>query len=609
MSSVKILEESSSANPLVLRLQQILTSCSRSIETGDLHKSGSSVSELVNYLDSISDAALSDTSNEESRNNALEVLSEIHLYICQPLLDQAVVDALSFELPKAVAKFACVSGKCLEIVESIVNQFVATCSPRDLIPIFCEALDVPSGMSKAPSYYAPFLSGLSKVFLSIPRRHFEQVKEAVPVILSVLKAMASELDDEDTNSEDLFVRAISIANSIQTVCGKLVGRLNEKLRALLGLFVLQIMSLLCMREKVSSCLTLVLQLSHFLPYCGLSYLGLLTGCDVDTIIDIVLKECTEDGDDYISCFPYVKHGASLAVICGHMSNTVAQSAEEDLTVLKDALQSNQTKRWQAVGMLKHIFSSANLPWELKKHTINFLLWIMDGNLSEKCNDEVSDCSSYVPGLFASLQAIEMVIMYTSDSVLRRNAFNSFKKVLADIPTSPRFDILKALIANSNSSSMTAILVDCVREEMRMENCQRISVGHDEFLQAEKSCQSSLFWSADVLELVELILRPPKGGPPALPEDGDAVLSALNLYRFVLITESTGKTNCTGVLSKNNLHKAYNEWLLPLRTLVTGIEAENKNDYDQLVVDMVCALNPVELVLYRCIELVEEKLKQ
>lgn len=96
-----------------------------------------------------------------------------------------------------------------------------------------------------------------------------------------------------------------------------------------------------------------------------------------------------------------------------MSNTVAQSAEEDLTVLKDALQSNQTKRWQAVGMLKHIFSSANLPWELKKHTINFLLWIMDGNLSEKCNDEVADCSSYVPGLFASLQVVACyILVYT-----------------------------------------------------------------------------------------------------------------------------------------------------------------------------------------------------
>ena len=77
----------------------------------------------------------------------------------------------------------------------------------------------------------------------------------------------------------------------------------------------------------------------------------------------------------------------------------------------------------------------------------------------------------------------------------------------------------------------------------------------------------------------------------------------------MVVDEIGKTNRTGVLSKNNLNKAYNEWLLPLRTLVTGIKAENENDYDQIVVDMVCAFNPVELVLYRCIELVEEKLKQ
>ena len=37
-------------------------------------------------------------------------------------------------------------------------------------------------------------------------------------------------------------------------------------------------------------------------------------------------------------------------------------------------------------------------------------------------------------------------------------------------------------------------------------------------------------------------------------------------------------------------------------------AENQKGYDQLAEDTVCALNPLELVLYRCIELVEEKLK-
>jgi len=78
------------------------------------------------------------------------------------------------------------------------------------------------------------------------------------------------------------------------------------------------------------------------------------------------------------------------------------------------------------------------------------------------------------------------------------------------------------------------------------------------------------------------------------------------FTISLLTE---KTNCTGVLSRNSLLKAYNEWLLPLRTLVTGIIAENKSDYDEFAVETVCTLNPLELVLYRCIELVEEKLKQ
>jgi len=63
-----------------------------------------------------------------------------------------------------------------------------------------------------------------------------------------------------------------------------------------------------------------------------------------------------------------------------------------------------------------------------------------------------------------------------------------------------------------------------------------------------------------------------------------------------------------VLSRNSLLKVYNEWLLPLRTLVTGIIVENKSDYDEFAVETVCTLNPLELVLYRCIELVEEKLK-
>lgn len=69
----------------------------------------------------------------------------------------------------------------------------------------------------------------------------------------------------------------------------------------------------------------------------------------------------------------------------------------------------------------------------------------------------------------------------------------------------------------------AILIDCVREEMRMENCQRISRGNQVIQAQNNSCHSTAFWNDGSLELVGLVLRPPTGGPPSLPEYGDAVI--------------------------------------------------------------------------------------
>lgn len=50
---------------------------------------------------------------------------------------QEVIDALSFELPKVVCKFACASKRCSEIAELIVGHLVSTCSPRDMLSILC----------------------------------------------------------------------------------------------------------------------------------------------------------------------------------------------------------------------------------------------------------------------------------------------------------------------------------------------------------------------------------------------------------------------------------------------------------------------------------------
>ncbi|KAM1224935.1 hypothetical protein ACFX1X_044194 [Malus domestica] len=256
------------------------------------------------------------------------------------------------------------------------------------------------------------------------------------------------------------------------------GVANEKLRALLGLYVLQIMSIVSMNHNVTSSQLFVLQLSSFFPFCGLSYLGVITGSDVDKRARAVVGREDED----MSCLSDVKCGAPLSVIWGHASDDVVWAAEKDLTSVKDELKNNQTERWQAVGMLKHILAPASLPWELKRYTINFLICITDGNISHY--DEHKDFSSFMTSLLAALQAVQMVIIYASDTTLRKTAFEAFKRILVNIPASQRFDMLKSLIINSNSSSM--------------------------------------FWTASVLELVELILKPPEGGPPSFPEDTDKI---------------------------------------------------------------------------------------
>ncbi|KAL1353282.1 hypothetical protein HN51_017234 [Arachis hypogaea] len=589
-------------------IQRILQSCSKLVEAGDIHESDSTISELVKFLDSLSDAALSDPNNEPAQNDAFDALNEIHQYICSPSLAQEAVDALSFELPKAVSKFAGISNRFLDKAISIIDQFLEKCGPRDMLSILCNTLGYSSNMTKAASYILPPLSGLSKVFTSIKRRHFEQVQVAVPIILNVLKAVALDSDDaDDAELESVFHRAVGIANSIYEVCNKLDGASNEKLRALLGLYVLQCLALLSasISYKDSTCHLMVLELSQISSYCGLTYMSLLTAFDVETVAGFVFGE---DKDAHMSCLSHVKHGAALSVVWGLVSEEVAHATKESLVAIKDDLHNNQTKRWQAIGTLKHVLSFVNLPWELKKHTINFLLCITDGCVSGEYLGEHSEWSSYMPNIFTALQAIKMVIMYAPEPEVRKKSFALLKAVLADIPDTQRFDILKALITNTDSSSMIAIFIDIVRREMHMEVCNSTSV--KEAPDSNNEMHPDMpFWTPSVLELVESVLRPPRGGPPSLPDASDAVLSALNLYRFVLMTESTGKTNRTGVLSRSNLVKAYNEWLLPLGTLVSGIMTENKNDYDQLAVDTVCTLNPLELVLYRCIELVEEKLKQ
>ena len=72
---------------------------------------------------------------------------------------------------------------------------------------------------------------------------------------------------------------------------------------------------------------------------------------------------------------------------------------------------------------------------------------------------------------------------------------------------------------------TAILLDLARDEVLRESRQ-----------AENNCAESDGlppWASHALELVELILRPPQGGPPCLPDHSEQVHFLLLVYYCAL----------------------------------------------------------------------------
>ncbi|XP_074587196.1 aberrant root formation protein 4 isoform X3 [Curcuma longa] len=562
-------------------LQDALDACSKSFESGDFDESSQAVATVVELLNSIADSLHSDSTDATIDVSVAErALEEIFSYLSSTLSNQMVVEALSLELPKVVVKFISLSDQCQQTAQSIIDGLVATCSPRDMLSILCEALDSQIRVSKSPIYFIPLLGGISKVFLCIQRRHLEQIKVALPVVLNVLQASTSEADEEDKDTlRVLFGAAVNIAISIQTVCRKMVGRIKTEFHAILGLYILQNIDLISRikhAETVSSYSSLIMKLSEFLPFCGFTVFGLITGTEVTSLIDELAKDVGDDNDDgFLSYFSSAENGSALAVIWAQINDGIAKTDTEKLTSVLTKLQSNRTESMMVPGVV------------------------------DVQNDDHIDFSFFIPSLFTALQAIQRIMIYATDVPFRKKAFSTFKKLISDLPSAHRFDMLRALITNSKSPSMIAILVDLVKEEMAAEVNRTASSEND--LNRHPDKKKSPFWSSCALDIAELILKPPKGGPPTFPEDSEPVLSALNLFRFTLLTESTRKTNHTSVMSEHTLQKAYSDWLLPLRTLVSGIVAETK-DESELSDHILCALNPVQLVLYRCIELVEDNLR-
>ncbi|KAH0907555.1 hypothetical protein HID58_039382, partial [Brassica napus] len=301
-SSESVGNEMSAATVSYLhRVREILAGSLRSVEAGESLDLESLVTELASCLNSLSENVASNASDDEHENDVtlnasddeendviIQVLDEILKFLASPRIDQDVMDALSFELPKAISKFAGLSSRCLELAEAIVDRFVEACNPRDMLSVLCEALDAARVSLSLSSSSTPLLHGLSKVFLSVRRRHYEQLKVAVPIVLKVLKDMSLE---PDMQPEGLFDKALGIAVSIKDVASKLEKEEGTNVRSLLGLYLMQITAVLSVsiKDKVDSGVPLVMQLKPLLAYCGLTHLGLITGNDPERLLSTISK--------------------------------------------------------------------------------------------------------------------------------------------------------------------------------------------------------------------------------------------------------------------------------------------------------------------------------
>lgn len=79
--------------------------------------------------------------------------------------------------------------------------------------------------------------------------------------------------------------------------------------------------------------------------------------------------------------------------------------------------------------------------------------------------------------------------------------------------------------------------------------------------------------------------------------------------YMRFSHVAGKTNHTGILSKEALTMARKQWLLPLREHLGGVSVGLMGEADEMSSDMALAIDNLQSVVYRCLELNEEVFAQ
>jgi len=90
------------------------------------------------------------------------------------------------------------------------------------------------------------------------------------------------------------------------------------------------------------------------------------------------------------------------VIWGHISAEVEEAAVEQLDIVISKIRQDCFRRWQAIGMFKHILISIDYPWIIKSHCMDVLLSMIDGIIPEEHIGSDDDFSAILPNLFTTL---------------------------------------------------------------------------------------------------------------------------------------------------------------------------------------------------------------
>ncbi|KAL3677136.1 hypothetical protein R1sor_027084 [Riccia sorocarpa] len=521
------------------------------------------------------------------------------------------------DLLKVSVHYVGLSQVCEASISSLIANIAGTCDPREMFTIFLEAINE---YAKPGTLHlcVPLLRGLAMIFRRIRRRQPEFFKEAIPGLLDVGKAaldvkndpVGSEEEEDDmlefkyVTRHDAVIQNVPVKVVIELVnlgnAMRDVWRVeeNQKLHDVITIYILRLLALV-------SCMDITHDGSTPQPVDDIVKLMCEVKFSLEEILitkqlkEILNRYADENENNVRQTRFEAWRGAALAVYWGiHDKDSPTAASVSDL--MRNQI---ETSGLEGASEMINLASVLLVPACGKRESLIYqnALGLMTSTVEifKAVPSRISPVqhNAISVQIIPALKRIEDLLIRTVNSSLRKEAYGVLLKIIKELlPATERYQALYDMITNCDHPSLVSLLLTCVKDEVAR-------AWPSGSAQTPGESISSPFVSSRVLQFIECVLRGKDGNPTELPLNIDAVIAALNLYRFLLIRESSGKTNYTHVLSSDELVKGRTHWLLPMREQALRVRSalEEADSGEEVLLGINCLLS----VLYRCLEIVEQ----